>query len=101
MNDLSSLLFSIVGLFVCSYLYYDMEDFWWRMCIFVNFTVVLSFCFGISFGNRVTDLNWQNGITLAICAFSLEENTAFLIRKLKKHIKAQKEKKKEVLQTND
>ena len=80
----------IVNFLISSYLYYEFleEGLLARVGIFGAFGGILALCFGLFGGN---DLNLLNGIALTICAFSLEENTAFLIRKLKKYVTAKKE----------
>lgn len=92
--------FSVVGLFISSYLYYEFlkEGLLGRLWIFGSFLGILWFCFS---HNSAIQVNWLNGTTLFICAFSLEENTAFLIRKTKAYIKSKKEKKKRLILEKD
>ena len=90
------ILFSIiVGFLIGCYLYYEFlkDGLLPRIIIFVSLAGILNFCFGFGFGNKINDLNLLNGITIFICALSLEENTVFFIRKLKAYIKTKKEGK--------
>ena len=95
MNDLSWLFFSIIGLLISSYLYYEFlkGGLLARIWMFGSLLGLLSFCFGLGQGNKVTDLTVLNGIAIFICAFSLEENMAFLIRKIKKKIQDRRKNK--------
>jgi len=85
---IENLFFLIIG----GYIYYEFLKEGWigRLFILSSFLGILRFGLDVSYGNPV---NWLRSITLLICAFSLEENTAFLIRKLKKYITAKKEEK--------
>ena len=87
--------FDIFSLLLSCYLYYEFIDdgLLPRLWLFGTFGAILSFCFGLGNGNHINDVNVLNTIALIICAFSLEENTAFFIRKLKKYIELRKEKK--------
>ena len=91
------LLFAIFSLLLGCYLYYEFlkTGLLARMMIWSGFLGILNFCFGFSGENKMNDLNVLNGIVLCICAFSLEENTAFLIRKLKIYLREKKAKKEE------
>jgi len=93
------LFFSIISFVIGCYLYYEFlkEGLLARMMIFGAILGILGFSFGLSNGNKINDLNILNGIVLCICAFSLEENTAFLMRKLKAYISKKKEKKKSII----
>jgi hypothetical protein len=89
---MESFIFSIISFVIASYLYYEFlkEGLLARLWLFGSFLGILIFCLGI----KMNRLNILNTITIFICSFSLEENTAFLIRKLKTYLEINKEKKK-------
>ena len=93
---MGNLIFAIISFLIACYLYYEFlkEGLLARLWLFGSLLGILSFCLGLGRGNQI---GWLNGITVLICAFSLEENTVFLIRKLK----AKKGKKKNIQQIND
>jgi len=92
--------FAIFSFLIGCYLYYEFlkEGLLARMMIWGGLIGILGFCFSLSGENKINDLNVLNVIAVFICAFSLEENTAFLLRKLKAYVK---EKKKSNENEND